>query len=96
MSQHLVPAVIAIVFCSLASVCRGQDEPVFSGPQVGETLAPFAILDALRDGEKLDLVKQADGKPIAIIFVHGVTRPSIGVLRGVMKVGGLAEAVGAR
>ena len=62
------------------------DQPadkVFSGPQVGETLPPLpvrGVFDA-EAGKELDFVRQADGKPIVLIFVHDVNRPSVGMTR---------------
>jgi hypothetical protein len=63
------------------------DEEVFSGPQVGEPLTPFLARGVLGENanKEFDLVKQADGKPIVIFFVHDVTRPSIGLTRGIMS-----------
>jgi hypothetical protein len=56
---------------------------IFSGPQVGEKLAPFkvrGVFDA-DAGKELDFVKQANGKPIVLIFVHEANRPSLGLTR---------------
>ncbi|MDP6444068.1 MAG: hypothetical protein QGG36_31405 [Pirellulaceae bacterium] len=84
------PLILTLLF-AMAAVCsvRGEDEAVFSGPQVGEKLASFEIVGVLHDENKeIDLVGKADGKPVAIVFVHGVTRPSIGLLRSVMTYAG--------
>jgi hypothetical protein len=62
-----------------------DEEAVFSGPQVGETLPPLParyVFDQ-HAGETFDPVAQAAGKPLVIIFVHEVTRPSAGVTRAV-------------
>ncbi|MGI8981292.1 MAG: hypothetical protein ACR2FY_18860 [Pirellulaceae bacterium] len=57
-------------------------EELFSGPQVGEKLSSFKVRGVLGDeGKELDFVKQADGKPIVLVFVHEVNRPSIGMTR---------------
>ena len=58
-------------------------EELFSGPQVGEKLPSFAVRGVLGDdaGKELDFVKQADGKPIVLIFVHDLNRQSIGLTR---------------
>jgi len=74
---------LAIVF-ALASVAASQDKPVeFSGPQVDEKLTPFATKVVLGEqaGHEVDLVKQAAGKPVVIIFVHERNRPSVGLAR---------------
>ena len=63
-----------------------QDK-VFSGPQVGEKLKPFKVRGVFDDdaGKDLDFVTRADGKPIVLVFVHDVNRPSIGMTRVLMS-----------
>jgi len=62
---------------------RAADDPVFSGPQVGEKLAPLKVRGVFDQeaGKEFDFVAQADGKPIVLIFVHDVNRQSIGMTR---------------
>jgi hypothetical protein len=78
----------AILFLVGTSSMRAADDetPVFSGPQVGEKLTPFKVRGVFNDraGKEFDLVAEADGKPIVLIFVHETTRPSIGLTRAVM------------
>jgi hypothetical protein len=60
-----------------------KDEKIFSGPQPGEKLSSFkvrGVFDA-DAGKELDFVKQAAGKPIVLVFVHELNRPSIGLTR---------------
>ena len=59
------------------------DEPIFSGPQVGEKLSPFTVRGVFDDdaGKPLDFVTQASGKPIVLIFVHDVNRQSVSMVR---------------
>lgn len=63
------------------------DDPVFSGPQVGEKLPAFTVRGAFGDeaGKELDFVTQAKGKPIVLIFVHDVNRQSISMTRILSK-----------
>jgi hypothetical protein len=62
------------------------DEQVFSGPQPGEELTAFTVAGVYDDeGKDLDFVAQADGKPLLLIFVHQVTRPSAGLTRLLTK-----------
>lgn len=63
------------------------DDPVFSGPQVGERLVPFKARAVLGEsaGKEFDLVGQARGGPLLIVFVHESTRPSIGLTRTVIE-----------
>jgi hypothetical protein len=85
MAPFLRQFVIALVWlatqaglCSLVAA-----ESVFSGPQVGESTEPFKIRQVFGDaaGEEIDVVAAADGKPLLLIFVHDITRPSIGLTR---------------
>jgi hypothetical protein len=58
------------------------EEELFSGPQVGEKIPSFKVRGVLgNEGKELDFVKQADGKPLVLVFVHDVNRPSIGMTR---------------
>lgn len=58
-------------------------EPVFSGPQVGEVIAPLEVqlLVGESAGKKQQLAADAGEKPLLIIFVHEVNRPAIGLAR---------------
>jgi hypothetical protein len=60
---------------------------VFSGPQVGEKLTGFTIRGVLGDldGKEIDLIKKAEGKPIVLVFMHKLTRPSAAVARAVLN-----------
>lgn len=61
---------------------KEKKEELFSGPQVGEKLPAFKVKGVLgSEGKELDFVTQAAGKPIVLIFVHDVNRPSIGMAR---------------
>jgi hypothetical protein len=76
---------LSLVLLALASpLLMAQDKPAeFSGPQVGEKLTPFAAKAVLGEqaGQEFDLVKSAAGKPLVIVFVHEVNRPSVGLAR---------------
>ena len=66
----------------LAAMVLGQvraDDPLFSGPQIGEKLASFKVRGFFEPngGKELDFVKQAAGKPIVLIFIHDANRPSL-------------------
>ncbi len=70
-------AAIAIVFVGVANA----DEPVFSGPQVGESLASFDARPAFGDVDKVSALDGTADSPLLLVFVHQVTRPSIGLTR---------------
>lgn len=75
-------AVLLIVSLT-GSHALGEDEAVFSGPQVGEKLTSFEVTGVYdeAEGKPLDFVARADGRPLMLIFVHQVTRPSHGLVR---------------
>jgi hypothetical protein len=67
-----------------AATSSGQPaEPVFSGPQVGEKLPPLPLRGVFDEdaGKNLDFVTAAAGKPIVLVFVHEINRPTIGMAR---------------
>ena len=74
---------LALVIAVVAIPLRAEDKAEFSGPQVGEKLTPFAAKTVLggEAGKDLDLVKSAGGKPVLIVFVHEVNRPTVGLAR---------------
>lgn len=78
--------VFLVLLLLTSIVSLAADEEIFSGPQVDEKLVPFKIRGILGEGagEEIDLVAQADGKPVVIFFVHEVTRPSVGLTRMIM------------
>lgn len=72
----------------VATIGQGaEEEPIYSGPQAGEELKPFTVQGVYDDeaGQELDFVTKADGKPLLLIFVHQVTRPSVGLARALSK-----------
>lgn len=84
-------AVLSCVAFALLSVFTitpacAEEEPVFSGPQVGEKLPSFTIRSVLTEpAEDVDLIRTADGKPVLIVFVHKTTRPAFGLTNALMK-----------
>lgn len=77
---------------SLPSWTRA-DDPVFSGPQVGETLPALPVLSVLGEttGEEIDLVQRAGGKPLLLVFVNGRTRPGFALTNLLMRYAGSGE-----
>jgi hypothetical protein len=83
MARYFLAGLIALF---VAVIARADDKPAeFSGPQVGEKLTPFVGKAMLGDeaGKEFDLVKTAAGGPVAIVFVHEVNRPSVGLARAI-------------
>ena len=76
----------AVLLLLFPGVARADDD-VFSGPQVGEKLPSFKVKGVFGDlaGKELDLIERADGKAVALIFVHVKTRPAFGLTNTIMK-----------
>ena len=73
-------------FLVVGLFCGGwlnAQEPVFSGPQPGEAIAPFEVrsLSAADAGKQIDYVANANGKPLLLVFVHDLNRQSIAMVR---------------
>ena len=83
----LLLALSSVLVTAVPSAAQEKEEAVFSGPQVGEKLAGFKVRALLGDdaGKEFDLVTRAAEKPIALIFVHEVTRPSVALTRLMME-----------
>jgi hypothetical protein len=93
MSRYcLVGIVVLLLSCQTA---MSADDPVFSGPQIGETIPPFTAKGVFGDlaENEFDLIKQADGKPVALIFVHDLTRPGFGLTNSIMKYAATKEGL---
>lgn len=76
-----LPAVFAAIFLSTLAAA---DDAVFSGPQVGEPLVPFEAQAAFGRGEKVQALADDRDAPTLLVFVHQVTRPSVGLARLLM------------
>ncbi len=83
-AMRLSTIIISSLLCSYGTIAIA-DDPVFSGPQIGESLAPFEIVLVYDEsaGRKVDPIANADGKPTLLVFVHKLTRPGIAITRAV-------------
>lgn len=87
--QHLtihapfVELVRILIFGLLSPSFMIAQEPVFSGPQSGETVARFELrsLSSHDAGKQVDYVSKANGKPLLLVFVHDLNRQSIAMVR---------------
>ena len=71
---------VAVVFLGLqCAFTAAADEPIFSGPQIGEKLPAFKVRGVFDEdaGKEIDFVSQAGARPVVLIFVHDVNRQSI-------------------
>jgi len=80
-------AVLSVMLTACCTIAAAADDPFFSGPQPGEKLAALKMQVLLGQGagKEADPVTAAGGKPVVIVFVHQITRPSIGTMRMVMN-----------
>ena len=83
-------SIIALLIAGMAAA----DESLFSGPQVGEELTPFDAQAAFGHSKKESVLEGTSDSPILIIFVHQVTRPSIGLTRLLMEFAATKEQDG--
>ncbi len=79
-------AIRLFIFLGLAlsgTFSAAADDPIFSGPQVGEKLPNFkaSIAYGKDAGAEFDCVARANGKPMLLVFFHTRTRPAFGMTR---------------
>jgi len=80
--------IVAWLFAALVTPAMAQDE-IYSGPQKGESLSGFLtrpILGVQKDTKgdlptELDPVKNAEERPVLLVFVHEINRPVIAMTR---------------
>lgn len=80
--------IVAWLFAALVTPAMAQDE-IYSGPQKGESLSGFLmrpILGVQKDTEgdlptELDPVKNAEERPVLLVFVHEINRPVMAMTR---------------
>ena len=80
---------LLIPLLTAASLLAADKEKVFSGPQKGEKTTPFEVrsLTAKGPGEKRDPIKAAAGRPVALVFLHGLERSMMPLMRVVDQYG---------
>ncbi|MBG88178.1 MAG: hypothetical protein CMO80_14925 [Verrucomicrobiales bacterium] len=79
-------------FASLLLLPAGTfaaDDPIFSGPQVGEKTTGFKSVEIVGQsaGKEHDVIKDNDGKATALVFVHGLERSMLPLMRVVDNYG---------
>lgn len=67
----------------LLLLLQAPTEDIFSGPQAGEPTPPFRVLDVSGPtaGKEVDYVKDWQGAPTVICFIHTLTRPGAQLMR---------------
>ena len=81
----------AIIFPLLAAanIFATDNQKIFSGPQPGEKATPFEVrsLSAKGPGEKRDPINAAAGRPVVLVFLHGLERSMVLLMRVVDQYG---------
>ncbi|MBM3822551.1 MAG: hypothetical protein FJ404_06660 [Verrucomicrobia bacterium] len=64
-------------------------DAVYSGPQIGEKTTPFKVVEVLGEntGRERDPVMENKGAPTAWVFVHGIERSMVPLLRVIDQYG---------
>ncbi len=81
--------VIIVPLLAAAGLFAADNEKIFSGPQPGEIATPFEVrsLSAKGPGEKRDPIKDAAGRPVVLVFLHGLERSMVPLMRVVDQYG---------
>ncbi|WP_406700468.1 hypothetical protein V5E97_16805 [Singulisphaera sp. Ch08] len=71
------------VWCLLGALTALADDPVFSGPQVGEKLTTFkaTAFSGPQAGREVEIPGPNAGRPTVLVFVHEITRPALQLIR---------------
>ncbi len=74
---------IFVGFLCLGGPLAKADDPVYSGPQPGETLTPFRVraFSGPGAGEEVEWPAPTRGEPTVLVFVHEITRPALQLIR---------------
>ena len=86
---------IALLAWLPISIAHAED-PIFSGPQAGETLPPLQVIGLTGDweGKSFDLVAEVDGGPVLVVLFHELTRPGFGLMRAITNFASQRSAKG--
>jgi len=77
-----------LTFGTLSPACFAVD-PVFSGPQIGEKTTPFRTVPftTSTEGAERDPITENAGDPTVLVFVHGIERSLVPLLRVIDEYG---------
>lgn len=78
-----------VIIMAAASLQAADKEQIFSGPQTGEKVTPFEVRDitVAGPGDKRDPIKDANGGPLTLVFLHGLERSMMPLMRVVDQYG---------
>ncbi|MEM0925146.1 MAG: hypothetical protein AAGJ83_03840, partial [Planctomycetota bacterium] len=81
-------AVLGMAACPIGMSVEAED-PVFSGPQVGESLASFDVIrlsgEETDASETVDAFESIGDSPVVLVFFHERTRPAFGLARAITR-----------
>ena len=85
---HRAVLLCLAVSSAIVPAIPAQD-PVFSGPQRGEKLTPFRVVELASEekGQQRDPIAEGKGAPAAIVFIHGIERSLVPLLRVIDQYG---------
>src|SRR5690349_5223201 len=85
----LLPRALPALFTGLLLLPLRAADPVFSGPQSGEKTTPFKVVELTGAGadKERDPVTENAGAATALVFVHGIERSLVPLLRTVDQYG---------
>lgn len=83
----------ALVLAALGLTTRAADT-VFSGPQIGEKTTPFRTVPfaSSQEGAERDPITENAGAPTALVFIHGIERSLVPLLRVIDEYGALRSS----
>lgn len=88
-----IPPWLPIIVCVIATRLSPAADPVFSGPQPGEKTTGFKVIaiGGPADAAERDPIKDHEGAPTALIFIHVVERSLVPLLRVMDEYGALRK-----
>lgn len=76
-----VTLTLVLVWTLLTGACTAQEKKIFSGPQKGESLFEFRVLQIVNPETSKEVqIKPKDEETTFIIFLHKVTEPAMGLM----------------
>jgi hypothetical protein len=89
-----VPRIATLLTLALSCSRLAAAEPVFSGPQPGEKTTGFKVTEitGAEAGKERDPIADNAGAPTALVFVHGIERSLVPLLRAVETYGASNQA----
>jgi hypothetical protein len=86
--MKLLPLILLVTSIAATHNAAAADA-VFSGPQTGEKVTPFKVLEVTgaNAGKERDPVAEMAGAPVTLVFVHNVERSLLPLLRVVDEYG---------